>query len=240
MTDAKKPEDDRNDAQHSAHDDDTDDAQDVMDAVRARMLAAALPHVPDVGWEEALKLALAAEDADIGALAFPGGAETLVLHFFAEGDRRMLESLGAMDLSSKRIRDRIRAAVKLRLQVDSPHREAMRRGIAFLALPGHAMAAAGSMYACVDAIWRAIGDRSTDFNFYSKRGILALVMSSTTLFWLNDNSEGQEATWRFLDRRIENVMAFEGVKARARNARNNMCADKGGLLDTLARWRYPN
>ena len=213
-----------------------DDTNDVLSAVRARILAAALPHVADAGWEAALARAKEAEDADIGALAFPGGAEALVLYFFAEGDRRMVESLGEMDLSTRRIRDRIREAVKLRLQIDSPHREAVRRGIAFLALPKHGTAAAGSLYACVDAIWRGIGDRSTDFNFYSKRGILALVMSATTLFWLDDDSDGQEATWCFLDRRIENVMAFEGIKAQARN----LCADKGNLWEALARLRYPN
>lgn len=208
---------------------------DILESVRARILAAALPHVADAGWEAALERAMQGEDADIAALAFPGGAEALALHFFAEGDRRMGEALGKMDLSAMRVREKIRAAVKLRLEVDSAHREAVRRGIALLALPEHAAAGAGSLYGCVDAIWRGIGDRSTDFNFYSKRGILALVVSSTTLFWLEDGSEAQEATWRFLDRRIEDVMAFEGAKARARG----LCGGKEGIWEVLGRLRHP-
>ena len=210
-------------------------ADDIFEAVRARMLAAALPHVADSGWETALQRASEGEDADIAALAFAGGAEALVLHFFAEGDRRMVEALGEADLSAMRIRDKIRAAVKLRLEADKAHREAVRRGIAFLALPGRMAAGAGRLYACVDAIWRGIGDRSTDFNFYSKRGILALVVGSTTLFWLEDGSDGQEASWRFLDRRIDDVMAFEGAKARARG----LCAGGEGLWEALGRLRYP-
>jgi ubiquinone biosynthesis protein COQ9 len=42
------------------------------------------------------------------------------------------------------------------------------------------------------------------------------VHSSTVLFWLGDQSEGSDATWAFLDRRIEDVMRIEKVKAAAR------------------------
>ncbi len=63
------------------------------------------------------------------------------------------------------------------------------------------------LYRTVDAIWYAAGDTSTDFNFYTKRATLAGVYSSTR-HWLNDRSEGSEATWGFLDRRIDNVDAL--------------------------------
>jgi len=35
----------------------------------------------------------------------------------------------------------------------------------------------------------------------------------TVLFWLGDDSLDHQATWEFLDRRIDNVMQFEKVKA---------------------------
>ena len=66
--------------------------------------------------------------------------------------------------------------------------------------------AAKCLYRTVDAIWYAAGDTSTDYNFYTKRGLLAGVYSSTVLYWLNDDSEGAVATWAFLDRRIADVM----------------------------------
>ena len=62
----------------------------------------------------------------------------------------------------------------------------------------------------MDAIWHGIGDRSTDYNFYSKRLLLAGVLSSTLVFWLDDQSEGHEATWAFLERRIDEVMKIGG------------------------------
>ena len=69
-------------------------------------------------------------------------------------------------------------------------------------MPQNAALAARLLYKTVDAIWYAIGDRSTDFNFYTKRGLLAGVYSATLFYWLNDKSEGGQATWTFLDRRI--------------------------------------
>ena len=69
------------------------------------------------------------------------------------------------------------------------------------------------LWGTVDAIWTALGDTSDDINWYSKRTILSGVYSSTILFWLGDDSYDGQATWDFLDRRIENVMQFEKVKA---------------------------
>ena len=63
-------------------------------------------------------------------------------------------------------------------------------------------------------MWRAAGDTSTDFNFYSKRAILAGVYSATLLRWFNDSGEDEAATWAFLSDRIENVMQFEKFKAK--------------------------
>ena len=73
-------------------------------------------------------------------------------------------------------------------------------------MPQNAGMAAQALYRTVDEIWWLAGDRSTDWNFYSKRGLLAGVYSSTLLFWLNDKSDGFEETWAFLDRRIADVM----------------------------------
>ena len=60
----------------------------------------------------------------------------------------------------------------------------------------------------VDKIWHLAGDNSHDYNWYTKRTLLAGVYSSTLLVWLNDNSENLETTRDFLARRIENVLTI--------------------------------
>jgi len=66
-------------------------------------------------------------------------------------------------------------------------------------------------------IWRAIGDTSTDANYYSKRAILSSVIGSTLPIWLSDQTEGKTQGRAFLDARIENVMAFETMKWRVKS-----------------------
>ena len=73
--------------------------------------------------------------------------------------------------------------MKARLSALAPHKEAARRAAALLSLPMHAATGAKLVCATVDAMWRAAGDTATDFNFYTKRGILAGVYGATAMRW---------------------------------------------------------
>ena len=125
-------------------------------------------------------------------------------------DRQMLARLEKTDLAALKVRERVAAGVRFRLEVLAPHKEAVRRGLSFLALPPNAGQALKSLHRTVDAVWTLAGDRSTDYNYYTKRLLLAGVLSSTTLFWLNDRSEGHAQTWAFLERRIDEVLKVGG------------------------------
>lgn len=187
-------------------------------AVRARILEAALRHVPFDGWSErTLRLALEACGLDRATArrAFPGGAAALLDFFAAESDRRMVEALAGRDLAPLKVRERIALAVRLHITVHAAHREALRRALAAQSLPWGAGHALRHLYRTVDAIWHAIGDSSTDFSFYTKRALLAGVYGATLLYWLDDGSEGAQETWRFLDRRVDDVMRIQKTRGRA-------------------------
>lgn len=193
--------------------------------VRDTIVEKALPHVTFDGWTFAA-LAAGARDAGLDAaraqLAFPGGEIDAVQHFSAWLDRRMLQALEKREMKAMKIRERIAAAVMTRLDLALPHREAVRRSLSVLALPHHAPTAASCLYRTVDAMWYAAGDTSTDFNFYTKRGLLAGVLSATTLYWLNDSSDGQADTRAFLDRRIGDVMQVPQILGRLRKFAESM------------------
>jgi ubiquinone biosynthesis protein COQ9 len=103
--------------------------------------------------------------------------------------------------------------------------------------PFRAGEGAGFIWRTADRIWRLIGDRSTDENFYTKRAILVGVLGSTTARWLASEGEDMTATREFLDRRIENVMQFEQLKARARPAAAMAAAAVGAAARGLSRRR---
>jgi ubiquinone biosynthesis protein COQ9 len=188
-------------------------------ALKRAFLAVALAHAAFDGFGEKL-MAQARDDTgmdeEMVARLFPDGPLSLIEFYSADADARMLARLGEVDLTTLKIRTRIALAVKTRIAVLHPHKEAARRAAAFLSLPPHAALAAKLLYRTVDAIWRAAGDTSTDFNFYTKRGILAGVYSSTLMRWFNDTGEDEAATDAFLAARIENVMQFEKFKAAAK------------------------
>lgn len=169
---------------------------------RDAALEAALPFVGALGWtRDALRQA-AGPDAD---LLFPGGPAEMVEAWCDLADRRMAEDAAGLDMDGMRLADRVRWVIAGRLARAEPHREAVRRAVGLLAMPGHAVLAARCTARTVDAIWRAAGDDAAGWSRHSKRAILAGIYCSTVLFWLRDGSEGAAATLAFLDRRLADV-----------------------------------
>jgi ubiquinone biosynthesis protein COQ9 len=196
-----------------------------VEDLRDRIVLATLPHVAFEGWSDRALwdgLADTGLTPEQGLLTFAGGPLEMIEHWMRYADRRMLELMQGLDPAAMRVRERIAAAVRFRIEVNVPYREAVRRTISFLALPPNAIVAARSMYATIDAIWYACGDASTDFSFYTKRATLAAVYSATVLFWLADTSEQFVDTWAFLDRRIDSVMQVTKLRARIEQAWSGM------------------
>lgn len=190
------------------------------DTAKAAILQAALPLVPFDGWSEATLRAAVADSGVAAGLAsalFPRGAVDLALAWHRQGDRAMADRLATIDLVGLRIRDRVATAVRYRLEA-SADKELVRRGSALFALPQHCADGMGALWGTADAIWCALGDSARDINWYSKRASLAAVYAATVLYWLGDTSPDQQPTRDFLDRRIENVMQVEKLKARARDS----------------------
>jgi ubiquinone biosynthesis protein COQ9 len=184
--------------------------------LKAAIVDAALPHVPFDGFTDKV-LRQAADEAGAGketvARLFPDGAQSLVEACSTFADEELEKRLAKLDLKAMKVRERISTAVLTRLDILRPQKEAARRAAAFLSLPPHLPLATKLLYRTVDIMWRASGDTSTDFNFYTKRGILAGVYSATLVRWFNDTSENEQATRDFLAARIDNVMTFEKFKA---------------------------
>ncbi len=190
---------------------------------RAALLSAALPHAAFDGWPRAFDQAVAACAIDAGrvALAFPNGAADLVGYFWRVMDAALAEQLAMCRLEEKGVAERIGIALHEYLALLAPHREAVRRAMAYQALPPNAAGAARALYGTVDTIWRAVGDKSTDFNFYTKRMTLAAVLVAVLTHWLGQQPSGDDkadaaAMERFIDRRLADVMRIEKAKAHAR------------------------
>jgi ubiquinone biosynthesis protein COQ9 len=184
---------------------------------RDAAIEALLPSVPFDGWtSRALRAALSSIGAspDDAEMLFPGGAADMVGAFCDLADRRMAEDAASRDMTEMRVPSRVRTVLAIRFAQNRPHKEAVRRAFAVLALPGNARLAAVTAARTVDAVWHAAGDTAADFSWYTKRAILAGVYSTTLLYWLRDSGDDDAATLAFLDRRLAGVARIGRLRRR--------------------------
>jgi ubiquinone biosynthesis protein COQ9 len=168
-------------------------------------------------------------------LAMPKGQSAMIDLYIQEVDRGLEAYFTSERLAGLKIREKIRALVWRRLEIMGPAREAVRRGMAILAMPQNIPLALRISWRTADLMWRIAGDTSTDFNHYTKRMTLGAVYASTLLAWLDDQSEGWMETAAFLDRRIDDVMKFEKWKASWRGSSEQRLS----VSRFLGRLRYP-
>ena len=209
-----------------------------LDELRAA-LAPLLPgHAAFDGWSDAA-VAMAANELGVpperARLAFPGGQTEMIDAWFDSIDKAMLDAFPPDRVAAMKVRARIGELVLFRLTAMRPHREALRRALAILALPQNLAEAARLAWRAADRIWRLAGDTATDFNHYSKRAILIGVYGSTSLVFLDDEGEDLANTRAFLRRRIDDVMRFEKFKASWRGTSER----RPSLSRFLGRLRYP-
>ena len=168
-------------------------------------------------------------------LAMPKSQAGMIDTYIRQVDRELEASFAAQQLAALKIREKIRELVWRRLEIMGPAREAVRRALAILAMPQNLPLALRISWRTADLLWRIAGDTSTDFNHYTKRMTLGAVYGSTLLAWLDDQSEGWADTAAFLDRRIDDVMKFEKLKAEWRGS----SGERLSLSRFLGRLRYP-
>ena len=205
----------------------SDEALALKAVEKDRLFEMVLQHVPFDGWGTK-SLHAAAGDLGMTTITarrlFPQGQDSLLAWLGDWLDRKAAQQLAGIDLDRLRIRERIARLVSIRLDVLKGHKEAMRRAVAAGALPRNLFATSRRIWSGADDMWRAAGDRgtSTDFDYWTRRGLLSGVWVTTFLFWLEDRSEDDRDTLAFLDRRIDNVMSISMLKGRVEGIVRNI------------------
>lgn len=168
-------------------------------------------------------------------LAMPKDQAGMIDLYIQEVDRALQAYFTPKRLTGMKIREKIRSLIWRRLEIMESAREAVRRALAILAMPQNLPLGLRAGWRTADVMWRIAGDTSTDFNHYTKRLTLSAVYASTLLVWLDDESEGWSETTGFLDRRIDDVMKIEKLKADWRGSSDQRLS----VTRFLGRLRYP-
>lgn len=177
------------------------------------LITALMPEVMFDGWTEKALLN-AADLIGISHLhardLFPNGAADMIAAHSVIADEKMLTLIPSKELDAMGVTDRISMLVMARFEDNTSDREAIRRAVSVLSTPGNSAVATRLLFETVDAIWNAAGDQSEDYNYYTKRGLLAAVYSSAVLVWFDDQSDDFSDTKAFLDRRLQGVVKTFG------------------------------
>ena len=59
-------------------------------------------------------------------------------------------------------------------------------------------------------MWFIAGDNSSDFNYYTKRAILAKIYSATILYWIKN--ENLKAVSAFIDKQLKKILIIPKIK----------------------------
>lgn len=200
-----------------------------------RVLDQALLISPHEGWTARMALmagrAAGFSDGET-ELLLPHGPADLAALLARRHDASALVALKDIDPQALKIRERIFKAVEARLDAAGQDEPALRRCMGWLALPAHAALGARLAWESADTLWRWAGDVATDENHYSKRALLAGILSGALAIRI---SSGRGDALRFVERRIADVMRFETWKATTKLRPSLLLT---GAVQALGRMRY--
>lgn len=143
-------------------------------------------------------------------ILFPDGDLQILQEFESWLDDRMLSALNKIE-RPKKIRDQIALALETRI-IDLITKDAAISISAYHILPQNICAANESAFKTCDVIWKYAGDKSTDFNYYSKRGLLFPVYLSAKAFYFADKSTNHEKTKEFIQNALDNIINIASFK----------------------------
>lgn len=181
------------------------------------------------GWSsKTLEAAFVKADIDVKFvnLIFANGASDVADLFVRNIDEKMIREVEKIDLSQMKISDKIKALIKIRLNLNLPYQQQIKKLISFYSQPSNAIYGFKNIYHSADLMWKLIGDNATDFNFYSKRIILSKVYIRVLFCFARDDSANHQKTFDLLDSQIKKVVQFTAFKFKLKNSINKISNPK--------------
>ena len=162
-----------------------------LEKIRNNIMQEAKVNVIKYGWNENLLLNISRHSKykhEEIKILFPDGYKEILQMYLNEINNRMTKESEKINLIRLRVHERIKEIIILRLRLISKDKKLIHKTFLHLLLPTNYKLASKNLYKTVDQIWFIAGDNSHDFNFYSKRAILASVYTSTILHFINNDS----------------------------------------------------
>ncbi|XP_040565277.1 ubiquinone biosynthesis protein COQ9, mitochondrial [Lepeophtheirus salmonis] len=195
----------------------TSNAQNVDDAdeeMRYKILDASLNHVPKLGWS------YESVHAGIQELGYPSTMSGIIqnpgielIHHHVEQSNNKIEKVMRLNVKNNIRTDTqsfLKRSIETRLRMNIPYATRWSEALAIMTVESPCKSFHYSLD-LMDIFCNVMGDKSVDFNWYSKRLSLGLLYKSTEMAMINDTSPDYFDTWMFLERRIQDIEKVESV-----------------------------
>lgn len=191
-------------------------------AVKDRILEASLAFVPSHGWSRQ-SLAKGAESVNYPTVTsglFPRGGIEIVQFFHKRCNEQLVDHM-KQEVGATAPADPAafaQKAIEVRLRMLIPYMKQWPQAMALMTLPQNVTIALSNVLTISDNICYYAGDRSVDFNWYTRRIGLAGIYKMTELYMLQDASPDYARTWSFLEHRVQEGSKMDSLLLKSEDA----------------------
>ncbi|KJV69553.1 COQ9 family protein [Candidatus Neoehrlichia procyonis] len=152
---------------------------------------------------------------------FPNGINDVITYMHTELEKFIAFNFhNTNNITNFKTHEKIKHCINLCLlyyETLPNFRELIKSILRFFSVPKNTCFATQCIFKISNNIWYISGDLSTDFNYYTKRLTLSAIYISTLVYFTNDLSENHTKTLSFLDKHINNILAFHKFKSCIKN-----------------------
>ncbi|KAF8449707.1 COQ9-domain-containing protein [Terfezia claveryi] len=179
-------------------------------AAASAILSSSLTHVPEHGFTD-MALTLGARGAgylDITTNLFPRGPFEIVYYHLVMSRLNLHQRVQFPSAEELGVGQKLRMLVVERLRANEKVLGRWQEALGLMSLAGNIPTSISELAKLSDEILYLAGDTSVDTTWYTKRASLSAIYASTELFMTQDTSPDFICTWKFLDRRLEDIQAL--------------------------------
>ena len=168
-----------------------------------------IQEVPKFGWSRETLLQCAKKQritTSVLAKLFPSFEYDVLKFIIAQNNIQVEKNYNSFNNSRLKTRDKIKTILELKFDSNEYLKKSLPEMLKFLLRPGNLLMSIKMLHENSDFIWNLAGDKSNDFSFYSKRGLLSMVYLATLIYWLNDNSTKGIGTKNFISKSVDGIV----------------------------------
>jgi len=179
--------------------------------LKKTFLKEALNMLPIYGWNA--ELIINVED-QLGYHNIFTTIKDLVAYHLEQNDLKMLKKL-ANAKEPEKVRDKIKLALLTKITLNDA--AILKETVKFLTKPQNTNLAFKSLANSCDKIWIYAGDKSADFNYYTKRTLLAGIYSATIVYYIKNSEQdtlNEQDLELFISKRIDEILKLGSFKTK--------------------------